>query len=280
MLSYRHSYHAGNFADVMKHVVVVAILRYMTQKVAPLCYIDTHGGAGTYDLRSDHALKNSESDTGIAKLWQSVDAPEPVNAYLDVVRRFNSSAEMCRYPGSPWLAAELLRPQDRLMLCELHGSDFPLLQQAFRKDRRVHCFNEDGYRFSRGFLPPGERRGLVLIDPSYELPKEYDTAIEALSGLQRRFPTGTYALWYPVLDQRRAIQLRMRIEKTSMRDVLNLELIVADRKTCPGMYGCGMVVVNPPWTLRKDMEQSLAWLSNALGDAGASESRVEQWVNE
>jgi 23S rRNA (adenine2030-N6)-methyltransferase len=164
MLSYRHSYHTGNFADVMKHIVVVAILRYMTQKVAPLCYVDTHAGAGAYDLRSDHAMKIRESDTGIAKLWQSDDTPEPINAYLDLIRRFNSNAELCRYPGSPWLAAELLRPPDRLMLCELHGSDFPLLQQAFRKDRRVHCFNEDGDRVSRGFLPPGERRGFVLRD--------------------------------------------------------------------------------------------------------------------
>lgn len=280
MLSYRHSYHAGNFADVMKHIVVVAILRYMTRKEAPLCYVDTHAGAGAYDLQSDHALKNRESDSGIGKLWQSDDAPEAVAAYVDLVRRLNSGSALLHYPGSPWLAAELLRPQDRLMLCERHGSDFPLLQQAFRKDRRVHCFNEDGYRFSRGFLPPGERRGFVLIDPSYEMAKEYDTALEALSGFQRRFPTGTYALWYPVLDQRRAIQLRMSMEKTSMRDVLHLAMNVADRKASPGMYGCGMIVVNPPWTMRGEMEHTLPWLASTVGQVGASSCTVEQWIDE
>jgi 23S rRNA (adenine2030-N6)-methyltransferase len=280
MLSYRHGYHAGNFADVMKHVVLTAILRYMTRKEAPLCYIDTHAGAGTYDLKSAHATKNRESDSGIGRLWHSTDAPEPVSAYLELMHRYDKGEEPRHYPGSPWIAAELLRPQDRLMLCELHGSDFLLLQQAFRKDRRVHCYAEDGYRFGKSLLPPAERRGLVLMDPSYELANEYDTAMTSLISLQRRFTAGTYALWYPVLDERRTGYFRQALERSSMRDVLNLELKVASRRSLPGMYGCGIVVVNPPWTLSEDMQRTLPWLAEMLGRDDAASASVEQWVEE
>ena len=280
MLSYRHAYHAGNFADVMKHIVLTSVLRYMTRKDSPLCYIDTHAGAGGYDLGSDFARKTGESISGIGRIWASGRAPDSVAAYLDLVRRFNGAGELQRYPGSPWIAAEVLRQQDRLMLCELHTSDFPQLAQAFRKDRRVHAFAEDGYRFGKGLLPPRERRGLILIDPSYELGTEYDTALTALTSLQRRFSTGTYALWYPVLDTQRSKVLRTAIEKSAMRDVLHLELIVADPKTLPGMYGCGMIVVNPPWTLREEMQTVLPWLATALAQDKSAGFQVEQWVAE
>lgn len=280
MLSYRHVFHAGNFADVMKHVVLASMLRYLTRKDAPLCYIDTHAGAGRYDLRSDHAQKNRESASGIARVRDATDPPEAVARYLELVHRIGGEAEQTHYPGSPLIAASMLRPQDRLMLCELHSSDFPALQQVFRKDRRVHCFNEDGYRFCKGLLPPAERRGLVLMDPSYEIAKEYDTAIEAVIALHKRFSTGTYALWYPVLDSRRTTALRIAVQKSSMRDVLNLELHVADRKSVPGMYGCGMMVVNPPWTLREEMEQAMPWLALVLGRDSAAGSSVDQWVEE
>ena len=280
MLSYRHAFHAGNFADVMKHVVLASMIHYMTRKEAPLCYIDTHAGAGSYDLRSDHAQKNRESESGIARVRDTGNAPLAVARYLEVLDRIGGGAEQAPYPGSPLIAATLLRPQDRLMLCELHSSDFPVLQQAFRKDRRVHCFNEDGYRFSKGLLPPAERRGLVLMDPSYEIAKEYDTAADTLVALHRRFATGTFALWYPILDSRRSVALRLAVQKSSMRDVLNLELHVADRKNAPGMYGCGMMVVNPPWTLREEMEQALPWLARVLGRDSAANSGIDQWVEE
>lgn len=280
MLSYRHGFHAGNFADVMKHVVLASMLRYMTRKDAPICYVETHAGAGVYDLNSEHAQKNRESDSGIARIRSAANAPEAVKSYLDVVSAFGRDADHSRYPGSPLIAATLLRSQDRLMLCELHSSDFPSLKQTFRKDRRVHCFNEDGYRFSKGLLPPAERRGLVLMDPSYELAKEYDTAIEALAGLHRRFPTGTFALWYPILDQRRTVALRLAVQKSAMRDVVDLELQVADRKTAQGMYGCGMIVVNPPWSLREEMELTLPWLASTLGMDDTRDSRIDQWVDE
>jgi 23S rRNA (adenine2030-N6)-methyltransferase len=203
-----------------------------------------------------------------------------VSAYLELVHRFNKTGELLRYPGSPWIAAELLRAQDRLMLCELHGSDFALLEQTFKSDRRIHCFAEDGYRFSKGLVPPAERRGVILVDPAYELEGEYDSATATLNALHHRFATGMYALWYPVLDERRTRRIRQAVEKSPMRDVLNLELIVADRKRFTGMYGCGMIIVNPPWTLRKDMEPALRWLVAKLGRDDAAISSVVQWVEE
>ncbi len=280
MLSYRHAYHAGNFADVMKHVVLTAMLKYLTQKNAALCYIDTHAGAGAYDLRSDYAQKTGESTEGVAKLWSRKDLPEIVSDYLTLLGAFNAASDLTTYPGSPGIAAALLRPQDRLVLCELHSTDFPLLEKMFTKDRRVHCHAEDGYRFSRGLVPPIERRGLVLMDPSYELASEYDTAIATIAKLHLKFATGTYALWYPILDERRTDMLRRQIEQHPIRDVLHLALRVADRASLPGMYGSGMIVINPPWTLRAAMETALPFLAAELGVNDKAGFEIDQWVAE
>jgi 23S rRNA (adenine2030-N6)-methyltransferase len=280
MLSYRHAYHAGNFADVMKHVVLTALLRYATRKEAGLCYIDTHAGAGGYDLRSDYAQKTGESVLGISKLWSRKDAPEAVSDYLALVHQFNSAPDLTKYPGSPWFAATVLRPQDRLVLCELHSTDVPLLESMFRKDRRVHCHREDGYRFSVGLVPPMERRGLILMDPSYELANEYEAAIATVGKLHRQFSTGTFVLWYPILDERRTGSLRRQIEKLPVRDVLHLALRIADKISQPGMYGSGIIVINPPWTLRAAMEPALAFLAAELGRSGKADFAVEQWIGE
>ena len=280
MLSYRHTYHAGNFADVMKHVVLTAILRYMTRKDAAVCYIDTHAGAGSYDLDSAQSRQTGESSVGISRLWGATEAPEAILDYLDVVRRYNPSGDLTKYPGSPWFAAKLLRPMDRLVLCELHSSDFPRLEEMFAHDRRVHCHAEDGYRFSKGLVPPIERRGLILMDPSYELRDEYETAITTIGELHRRFSTGTCALWYPILDDSRTAKLRRKIEMLQIPDVLHLALWVADRSTLRGMYGCGMIVINPPWTLRSAMEITLPWLVTRLGTCTAATFEIEQWMEE
>jgi 23S rRNA (adenine2030-N6)-methyltransferase len=280
MLSYRHAYHAGNFADVMKHVVLTALLKYMTQKEAGLCYIDTHAGAGAYNLRSDYALKTGESVLGISKLWGRKDVPAAVADYLALVHQFNSAPNLTKYPGSPWFAATLLRPQDRLILCELHSSDFPLLRKMFARDRRVHCHAEDGYRFSAGLVPPIQRRGLVLMDPSYELAHEYETAIAAIGKLHLKFSTGTYALWYPILDERQTVSLRRQIEKLPIRNVLHLALRIADKKSQPGMLGSGIIVINPPWTLRATMEGALPFLAAELRTSDQATFEIEQWVEE
>jgi len=280
MLSYRHAFHAGNFADVVKHVVLTALLDYQTRKAAALCYVDTHAGAGCYPLQSAYALKTGESRAGIGRLRDADDAPEAVQRYLDVLQRYNRGGEIAVYPGSPAIAASLLRPQDRLMLCELHSSDYELLQELFRNDGRVHCFREDGFRFGTGLLPPRERRGLVFMDPSYELRDEYDTAITALGRLYRRFATGIFALWYPILDERRTALLRRHVTALDISDVLHLVLRIAHRSSNPGMYGCGVIVINPPWTLRRGMESALPWLASRLAVDDGATGLVEQWVDE
>jgi 23S rRNA (adenine2030-N6)-methyltransferase len=280
MLSYRHAYHAGNFADVMKHVVLTSVLRYLTRKNAALCYLDTHAGAGSYDLLSGFAQKTAESSLGIAKLQDVHDAPDAVSDYLELVYRHNAGKEFTRCPGSPWLAAQVLRPQDRLELCELHSSDLPLLQKLFAQDRRVHCHAEDGYRYCLGLVPPIERRGLIFIDPSYELRDEYETALTTLGKLYRQFATGTYALWYPILDEQRTESLRRHFESSPIRDVLHLSLRIADRKSFPGMYGSAMILVNPPWILQSTMEIALSWLVAKLAVNDSAAFRIEQWVGE
>ena len=280
MLSYRHAYHAGNFADVMKHVVLTALLRYLTRKEAALCYIDTHAGAGTYDLNSDFAQKTGECAAGISRLWGNEDVPAAIADYLALVRQFNSTSELTKYPGSPWFAATLLRTQDRLALCELHSTDYPILEKLFAKDRRVHCYAEDGYRYSAGLVPPIERRGLVLMNPSYEVANEYEAAIATIGKMHRKFSTGTYALWYPIIDERRTESFRNQIEKLRIRDVLHLALRVADRNSLPGMYGSGIIVINPPWTLRAAMETALPFLVAKLGIDSKAGFAVEQWIEE
>lgn len=280
MLSYRHAYHAGNFADVTKHIALVMILRYMTQKPGALCYLDTHAGAGSYDLQSAAARKTAESSQGIAKILGVGNMPEPVSDYVQLLRQHNAGESLHQYPGSPWIAAQVLRAQDRLIFCELHGSDFPLLQQLFADDRRVYCHAQDAYRFVPGLMPPPERRGLVFMDPSYELPQEYDTAVACLRNAHRKFSSGTFALWYPILDEVRSKNLRQEFEQSGIRDVLHFSLCIADSRSLPGMYGSGMIVVNPPWTLRNSLQATLPWLTAQLGVNNKAAFEIEQWTAE
>ncbi|HEX7718286.1 MAG TPA: 23S rRNA (adenine(2030)-N(6))-methyltransferase RlmJ, partial [Woeseiaceae bacterium] len=202
MLSYRHAYHAGNFADVMKHTVLVQLLQYLTRKTTPLCYIETHAGAGAYDLQSAYAAKTGEYQDGIGLFWNDASLPGAMQTYLDLVRTANPNGKLRRYPGSPLIAQRLLRAQDRLELYELHSSDFALLEHEFRDARRVRCYQADGLLTAIAMVPPLEKRGLVFIDPSYEVKDEYQRVVETLQRMHRRFATGVYALWYPVTDRR------------------------------------------------------------------------------
>jgi len=280
VLSYRHAFHAGNYADVIKHLVLCRILAYLAQKPAPLCYVDTHAGAGAYDLTGEYAGKTGEYRQGIGQLWRRDDLPAAIKAYLDLVTRFNANDELIRYPGSPWFAQQLLREQDRLELCELHSSEFPLLQQNFAKDRRVHCHFEDGFTKSIALLPPREKRGLVLIDPSYEVKDDYRRVVELLQKLHKRFATGVYALWYPVVERRRIEQLEAGLAKTGIRRIDLYEIGVAADGRAPGMTSAGMIVINPPWKLREEMTEALAWLAPLLSQDGQARYRVEELAGE
>ena len=270
MLSYRHIYHAGNFADVLKHLVLAQVLRHLIAKDKPLCYLDTHAGSGSYSLQSVAALQNREFDSGIGRLWERTDLPAPVAGYVELVREANPGGALQQYPGSPWFARHLLRQQDRLLLCELHSDDFMRLRRHCEGDRRVRISEADGFRELLALLPPPERRGLVLIDPPYEIKTDYQTVVDTLIGAHRRFATGVYAIWYPVVERERVRLLERKVKASGIRHVQLFELSVKPDSMGHGMTGSGMLVVNPPWTLAADMGSALPYLAEVLGDRDGS----------
>ncbi|MDR1351140.1 MAG: 23S rRNA (adenine(2030)-N(6))-methyltransferase RlmJ [Zoogloeaceae bacterium] len=265
MLSYRHAFHAGNHADVLKHLVVIDLLRYLTQKPAPLMVIDTHAGAGRYNLAGREAQKLREYQEGIGRVWQAKDAPVVVTEYLAAVRELNPSGELKQYPGSPWLARQFLRPNDPLRLFELHGNEARALAQTFKNaGRAIRVVKGDGLTLLKSLLPPPERRALTLIDPSYETRRDYSAVIATLKDALKRFATGTYVLWYPQLVCLESRQLPERLKRLPA-DWLHVSLSVrAPTADGVGMYGSGMFILNPPWTTADALRQSLPWLARQL----------------
>lgn len=279
MLSYRHAFHAGNFADVLKHLVVHEVLVYLTRKDKPVCYLDSHAGAGLYDLEGGFARKNREFARGIAALWARDDLPASLAAYRQSVRAFNPDGGLRHYPGSPLFAASLLRESDRLFLFELHGSDFPLLRDTLGSDRRVRLFDRDGFTGVIANLPPRERRGFVLIDPPYEVKQDYVTAIDTLLAAHRRFATGVYALWYPVIERDRVEDMVDRLTRSGIRRIQRFELGIRDERAA-GMGRTGMLLVNPPWSLMAGMQEALPYLADVLGEDGGGHWLAEEPVGE
>jgi len=277
MLSYRHAYHAGNHADVLKHLILLQIAQYMGEKPAPFWIIDTHAGAGRYALDSVHANKLAEWRDGVGRLWNASGLPPAAADYLDFVRMLNPDGQLKQYPGSPWLASQLLRDSDRLRLYELHSSDSKLLQQCFRgAGRQVTITEGDGFAGLKAILPPPPRRALVLIDPSYETRADYIGVTKALEEAMKRFPTGTYALWYPMLIKPESRQLPDRLKRLGASDWLNATLEV---KAAPhdgfGMYGSGMFIINPPWTLEKTLHETLPVLATLLTQGPGAKYTLE-----
>lgn len=276
MLSYLHAFHAGNHADVLKHLVLLAILERLTAKDAPLRYIETHAGAGGYDLRSREAQKNREHDLGIGKLWGARQPPARVAALLALVRAYNGGRiDLERYPGSPWLARERLRSGDSLYLFELHPAEQRTLAAGFEGDRRVTVLHDDGLEACIGLVPPPERRGLVLIDPSYELRGEHARVVDALVKMHRRFATGVYAIWYPVIERRWVDRFERALRATGIGPMDLYELSIARDAHGRGLTGSGMIVVNPPWRLREDLQDTLPWVARTLAADTARPPRLE-----
>ena len=277
MLSYRHAYHAGNHADVLKHLILLQIALYMGEKPAPFWIIDTHAGAGRYALDSAHASKLAEWRDGVGRLWNATSLPPAAVDYLDFVKMLNPHGQLQHYPGSPWLARQLLRESDRLRLYELHSSDSKLLQECFRgAGRQVTITEGDGFTGLKAILPPPPRRALVLIDPSYETRADYGGVIKALLEAMKRFPTGTYALWYPMLLKPESRQLPDRLKRLGAANWLNATLEV---KAPPhdgfGMYGSGMFIINPPWTLEKTLHETLPALATLLAQGPGAKHTLE-----
>ncbi|AKR79122.1 MULTISPECIES: 23S rRNA (adenine(2030)-N(6))-methyltransferase RlmJ [Edwardsiella] len=277
MLSYRHSFHAGNHADVLKHTVQSLIIAALKEKDKPFLYLDTHAGAGRYLLSGEHAEKTGEYLEGIARLWQRDDLPEALTPYMDAVRHFNRSGQLRYYPGSPLIARQLLREQDRLHLSELHPSDFPLLRAEFQKDERARVVRENGYQQLKSQLPPATRRGLILIDPPYELKSDYQDVVKGIQEGHKRFATGTYALWYPVVLRQNIKRMIHALEETGIRRILQIELAVRPDSDQRGMTASGMIVINPSWKLEEQMRSLLPWLHQALVPQGTGHASVS-WI--
>ena len=284
MLSYRHAFHAGNHADVLKHFVQVQLHQYMNQKDTAYTYIDTHSGAGVYALDSNFATKNAEFDTGIGPLWSRTDLPPALAEYLNLVKGMNPSGKMRYYPGSPWVADQMTRPEDRLRLFELHPADSKILADNFRKaeahraeqgerarGRRVIIERGDGFNSLKALLPPPSRRALVLIDPPYEVKDDYRKVKDALEEALGRFPTGMYAVWYPLVQRREAAQFPSRLKQLRPKDWLHVTLTVRHPvEGGLGLHGSGMFIVNPPWTLKAQLQEAMPTLVRLLGqDDGA-----------
>jgi len=265
MLSYLHGYHAGNHADVLKHTVLTALLGRLVAKDKPLRYVDTHAGAGGYDLRAPAALRNREHDAGVGKLWDASDAPAAVARWLALARRFNGSGALKHYPGSPWFARESLRPSDDLFLFELHPTEHRALKKACADDPRAKVLRENGLTACIGLVPPPSKRALVLVDPSYELRNEHRDVVDAIEKLHKRFATGVLAIWYPVIERRWVERFERALRATGIAALSVYELNVARERREGGLVGSGMFIVNAPWQLDDDLGEALPWLAQHLG---------------
>ena len=272
MLSYRHAFHAGNHADVLKHLVLVQLTRYLGQKDKPFLVIDTHAGAGAYSLDSGYAVKLAEYKEGIGRLWGRHDLPAALVEYVDLVRKLNPDRRLQAYPGSPYFALWTMREQDRLRLFELHSKDARLLQENFQDaGKQVIVESTDGFAGLKALLPPPSRRALVLVDPSYEDKQDYERVFHSLKEALTRFPGGTYALWYPQLTRLDAHELPQRLKRLPAKSWLHVALRVNEpAKDGFGMHGSGMFILNPPWTLHATLAEVMPYLVQVLGlDAGA-----------
>jgi 23S rRNA (adenine2030-N6)-methyltransferase len=276
-MNYRHIYHAGNFSDVVKHAVLALLLERLRAKDTPFCVLDTHAGIGRYDLHSVEAGKTGEFRSGIARLLDRTDLPAALSPYLDAVRALNPEdprPEALRwYPGSPRLARALMRPGDRLVLAELHPEDAAILKREFADDRVVAVHHMDGWLTLKAFLPPPERRGLVLIDPPFEQPDEFDRLVQGLTLGHKRWPTGIFALWYPIKERPAVWRFHEALERTGIPRIIAAEVTVFPEDTHMRLNGAGMVVVNPPWQFDSALETLLPALHRALG-AEAGGARV------
>lgn len=280
MFSYRHAFHAGSHADILKHLTLIHLVEYLQEKPVALTMVDTHAGAGIYSLEDGFAAVSKEAEGGIYRLLKFKEAgnpiPESVQTYLDCIEAENIGGELKTYPGSPFILARLLRPQDRLKLFELHPKEIDILRHnigELKQSKQIDVYAEDSFSRLKGLLPPPSRRGLVLIDPSYEDKQDYRYLELAIEEALQRFATGCYAVWYPILSRRESIALPDRMKKicaAHQRSWLHTELRIENAPGERRLQASGMFIINPPWTLEKHLADALPTLTKALGiDGGA-----------
>jgi 23S rRNA (adenine2030-N6)-methyltransferase len=280
MLAYRHLFHAGNFADAFKHALLARLLVALGRKEKPYAYIESHAGLGRYDLTHPWAQKNAEFRDGIGRLWEREDAPAALATYLDLVRAENPDGRLRFYPGSPVIAARLARAQDRLVLAELNEDDRAELARVLAHDRRATVLGMDGYQALRANLPPKERRGLVMIDSSFDRAGELARVTEALAGAHARWATGVFALWYPLMAPQAMRGFERGVVATGIRKILQMELSVRPDEWTETLRGTGMLVVNPPFGFAPEAREILAFLAPALAQSGYGADRIRWLVPE
>ncbi|MDQ6990429.1 MAG: 23S rRNA (adenine(2030)-N(6))-methyltransferase RlmJ [Mariprofundaceae bacterium] len=276
MLSYQHSYHAGNHADILKHIILGDVVAGMQKKATPMFMLDAFAGRGMYDLHAEDAQKTHEFDTGVARLWpiQDDDIPEGVARWKSLIEAENLDGGFSRFPGSTAMLAHMLRPMDRLAACDLHPQEFNALRQGFRSHRRFSLHKRDAYEALHAFLPPKEKRGLIFLDPSFEDKTEYQGIAESIADIYAHFRAGVYVIWYPILPAGREIELFRAFKKSAIRNILRVEM----RGHFPDMQmqGSGLLIVNPPWHAQAAMQASLSWIhAHLLGEKGKSSI---QWL--
>ncbi|GAP65980.1 hypothetical protein MBSD_n1282 [Mizugakiibacter sediminis] len=280
-MNYRHAFHAGNFADVLKHAVLLGLIEALRAKPTPFCCLDTHAGSGRYLLGGEQARKTGEAAAGVLRLAAARDLPPLLQRYLDHVRALNADDALDVYPGSPLLAARALRAQDRAVLCELHPEETAALRALFRDDKRVHVHQRDGYAALKALLPPAEKRGLVLIDPPFEAQEDEFRAIEAaLADAWKRWPNGVYAVWYPIKLHRHVLPFHRWLAASGMKNVWVAELLVHADNTPLRLNGCGMAIVNTPWRFERELAAILPVLARLLGRDGPGRQRLTRLAGE
>ena len=277
MLAYRHAFHAGNHADVLKHITLTLVLRYMNQKDKSYRMIDTHAGAGGYSLEGQYAQKKGEYLQGVARLWQLDELPESVADYMALVRQFNPDGMLEQYPGSPAFAQMLLRSQDQLRLFERHPTDHRILEAYLGGVRGAEVKDTDGFEGLKGQVPPSSRRAVVLMDPSYEGHGDYPKVISSLREAILRFPEGVYMVWYPQVSKLEAAQVPRRLEGLAPKGWLHARLTVQQPDSQGfGLAGSGMFILNPPYTLHAQLLEVLPWLTEVLGQYDGANYLLEE----
>lgn len=279
-MNYRHAFHAGNFADVFKHAILLALLDALTVKAKPLCYFDTHAARGRYALDEVEAGKTGEWREGIGRLFDASPVPKPLQRYVAAIRACNPDGDLRIYPGSPWLAAQALRADDRLVLCESQPDEAAALRRLLHGDPRAHVHTRDGYAALHALLPPAERRGLVLIDPPFETQDNDLGAIEAaLAQAHARWPNGVYAVWYPIKSHRTLAPFHRHFAQGPFEQVLLAELLVYPDDSPLRLNGCGMLIANPPWHIDATLAGLLPALREVLAQSPAAAQRLH-WLRD
>lgn len=283
-MNYRHAFHAGNFADVLKHVVLIMLVEHLKRKSAPFFYLDTHAGRGVYDLSDAQSQRSGEYKGGIGRLLETPAAtlPPEIAGYLRLVRDSagKGRSAITAYPGSPLIVARLRRPADRLVLMETLPREADALRRTLGRARRVSILESDGYAALKAHLPPRENRGLVLIDPPYESGLEFDRVMTGLENAHERWPTGIYCVWYPRSERAGPVRFHRELERSGIRKILDVTLDVLPGDAQVGMAGAGLVIVNPPWQLDERLRELLPTLHRLLSPEGAGGTGVEWIVQE